>query len=407
MIKPDMPTQTNSPQQIIVVGGGFAGVKTALKLAHRPKLTITLISDSANFAYYPQLYHAATGGSRAEASIPLTELFAGTNVKLVTAKVETLDPAARTVTTSDKQTFGFDKLVLALGSVTNYFGIKGLEEFAYNIKTIDGAEKFKQHLHQQLITERRPDVNYVVVGAGPTGVELSGALAEYLRRITRQHGVDTNFRIDLVEASPRILPRSSARTAAKAQRRLEKLGINIMTDATVQAETAEALELKGQSIASRTVVWTAGVANNPFYKANAAAFQLSERGKVVVNDHLEASPGIYVIGDNADTKFGGLAQTAVADGVFVAADISRQLHNAPRPVYRQLPPFPVIPVGDRWAAATIGPFEFYAYPGWILRRLGDLVAYRDIETLGKALRVWRLDGRREDNCPVCGQSAKA
>ena len=401
-----MATPEHPHHQIVIVGGGFGGVKAALKLSSLANVHVTLISQNADFAYYPQLYHAATGGSRAEASIPLAELFSRAKVELITATARTIDPAGKTITTAD-QTFAYDELILALGSVTNYFGIGGLEEFAYNIKTIDGAERFKQHLHQQLVAERRPDVNYVVVGAGPTGVELSGALAEYLNRITRKHGVQTNFRIDLVEGGPRVLPRSSARTAAKVHHRLERLGVNIMTGAVVQAATAEGLELKGQSIASRTVVWTAGVANNPFYKANMAAFKLSDHGKVIVSDHLEASDHVYVIGDNADTKFGGLAQTAVGDAVFAAHDIERKLAGQSRPAYHQTAPFPVIPIGDRWAAATIGPLEFYGYPGWILRRLGDLVAYKDIESLSGALKVWHLDGKREDDCPICGQPAAA
>jgi NADH dehydrogenase len=247
-------------------------------------------------------------------------------------------------------------------------------------------------------------VNYVVVGAGPTGVELSGALSVYLRRILKQHGITANVRIDLVEAAPRILPKSSARTAAKVEARLRKLGINIMTGAVVEAETAGNLQLRGQSIASRTVVWTAGVANSPFYKANSEVFRITEQGKVSVNDHLEAAPHIYVIGDNADTLHGGLAQTAVGDATFVAGDLARKYAGKKRPSYHQAVPFPVVPIGDRWAAATVGPFEVYGFVGWILRRLGDLVAYSDIEALPGALSVWRLDGRREDDCPVCRQA---
>ena len=389
---------------MVVVGGGFGGVKAALALSRVPNVHVTLVSQTTDFAYYPQLYHAATGGSRAEASIPLAELFYGAKVEVVIGTVTTLDTAGRRVVTDDNQSLEYDELILALGTITNYFGIAGLEQFAYSIKTIEGAERFKQHLHQQLVAERRPDVNYVVVGAGPTGVELSGALAEYLHQILTKHHIQTNFRIDLVEAGPRILPRSSARTAAKTERRLKHLGVNIMTGAVVQAETAEGLQLKGQNIASRTVVWTAGVANNPFYKANSGVVPLSEHGKAVVDDHMRSSENVYVIGDNADTKYSGLAQTAVADAVYVARDISRKISGQSRPAYHQSAPFPVIPVGDRWAAATVGPLEFFGFTGWILRRLGDLVAYVDIETLPRALKVWRLDGKREDDCPVCGQT---
>ena len=407
MIKPDMASIPTTHPKILVVGGGFGGVKTALELSRLGGAQVTLISATPVFAYYPQLYHAATGGSRAEASILLSELFTGHPVEFVQATVTGLDASARVVTTSTNQTFSYDELVLALGAITNYFGIAGLEQYSYNIKTIDGAEKFKQHLHKQLVDERRPDVNYVVVGAGPTGCELAGALGQYLRGIVKRHGLEANYRIDLVEASPRILPRSSERTARKVARRLEKLGVSIMTGAVVEAETADGLQLKGQSLASRTVVWTAGVANNPFYKANAGLFTIAKNGRIVVDAHLEARPHVYVIGDNADTPHSGLAETAVNDAKYVAADIRRKLRSRPRPDYRQPTPTPVLPIGDRWAAATLGPVEVYGYAGWILRRLGDLVAYHSIESFPAALAVWHMDGRREDDCPVCNSPARA
>src|SRR5262249_39977857 len=145
------------------------------------------------------------------------------------------------------------------------------------------AERFKQHLHRQLVEEHKPDLNYVVVGGGPTGIELAGALAGYLHRICRLHGLDhPSYRIEVVEAAPRLLPRLPESFADRIHHQLKQLGVHIMTGATVQAETATALQLQGQSLKSKTVVWTAGVANNPFFKDNAAHFNLAKNGKVEV-----------------------------------------------------------------------------------------------------------------------------
>jgi NADH dehydrogenase len=153
---------------------------------------------------------------------------------------------------------------LALGNITNYFGIQGLPEYSYNIKTIEGAERFKAHLHSQLVEEKRPDVNYVIVGGGPTGVELAGALGSYLHRIVQLHHIaKLDYGIELVEVNPRLLPRLPESFSAKVQQRLEALGVKVITGEAVQGETASELMLKGEKISTKTVVWTAGMANNP------------------------------------------------------------------------------------------------------------------------------------------------
>jgi NADH dehydrogenase len=318
----------------------------------------------------------------------------------------TLDPDHSAVVTASGTQYPYDELVLALGSVTNYFGIQGLEEFSYNIKSITGAERFKQHLHRQLVEDKKTDLNYVVVGGGPTGVELAGALGDYLRRITKLHGLDhPQYHIDLVEAAPRLLPRSPEDVSARVQKQLESLGVTVMTAQTVQAETADALQLGGQSLATKTVVWTAGVSNNPFFKSNAALFTLAKNGKVEVDEHLQGRPHTYVIGDNAATQYTGLAQTALFDADFATADILRVHHNHPRRAYKPKAPISVIPAGDHWAVAVWGSVKLYGLPGFVLRSLADLVGYADIESWPKAVMLWLQDSRREDDCPICQPQA--
>lgn len=393
---------TRQPHRVVIAGGGFGGLRTALRLAHRPEVAVTLISQTGNFSYYPQLYHAATGGVRAEAALPLAGLLAGTGVELVEDTVAQLDPEEKVLTGLSGRHYGYDELVLGLGSVTNYFGIPGLEEFSFNIKTIEGAEAFKHHLHEQLMRGHKPELHYVIVGGGPTGVELAGALGEYLRRIVRIHNVAApKYHIEIVEAAPRLLPRSSETVAARVQRRLERLDVVVKTGAVVEAETADTLRLKGESITSHTVVWTAGVSNNPFFRNNVDEFTLAKSSKVEVDEHLEARPHVYVIGDNANTTYSGLAQTALADGAFVARDILAKVHHRPRPAYRPKLPVSVIPVGNGWAAVQWGKLELFGYLGWVLRRLADLVGYHDLESWPRALGSWLQDGRREDNCPTC------
>jgi NADH dehydrogenase len=396
--------------RVVIAGGGFAGVRAARKLSRHPGLDVTLLSATDSFAYYPQLYHAATGGSRSESSLPYADLFAHLPVRLVKDTVTGFDPVHKAVT-SQTASYPYDHLILALGSVTNYFGIQGLPEFSYDIKTISGAERFKAHLHKELIEDKKPDLNYVVVGAGPTGVELAAALGDYLRYITHKHGMSKpKYRIDLVEAAPRILPHSPQTVSDKVAQQLRQLGVTVMTGQTVKAETAGALKLGGETLKTKTVVWTAGVANNPFFTANAKYFKIAKNHKVVVSEHLQTHPQVYVLGDNADTEFSGMAQTAIADADFAAEDIMRILARRPRPVYRTKRPASVIPVGEYWASADWGLLRLYGLAGWGLRRAADLIGYADVESWPGALRVWLQDTRREDNCPICGSavpSAKA
>ncbi|GAC1371045.1 MAG: NAD(P)/FAD-dependent oxidoreductase [Candidatus Saccharimonadales bacterium] len=398
----DTPTKP----KILVVGGGFGGVRDASKLSRHKNLDVTLISNLDTFAYYPQFYHSATGGSRSESSLPLTDVLKGTGVKLVKDVIVKIDPDAKTVTSIDGvTTYRYDQLVMALGCVTNYFGIKGLPEYSYGVKSIFEAERFKQHLHAQLLADHKPDLNYVIVGGGPTGVELAASLDKYLERITKLHGIDYDgASVTLVEAAPRLLPRSSERASAAVQKRLESLGVKVLTSATVKAETADQLELDGQSLASHTVVWTAGTAVNPFYYANGEHFQLAKGGRVMVSNHLEAKQGIYVIGDNAATPYSGLAQTAINDADYVALDIARVYADRPRPAYVPIPPISVIPVGERWAVAEWKGHVMYGIFGAFLRRIADLVGYADIERWPQAVKVWLDDRKVEDGCPVCGQA---
>jgi NADH dehydrogenase len=407
MIISEMNTTSQRKPKVIIVGGGFGGVRAARRLSRHGELDVTLISAGDSFAYYPQLYHAATGGVRSESSIPLAELLGGQPVAIINDTVTQLNADARVITGASGKTYPYDHLILALGSVTNYFGIQGLKEFSYDIKSITGAERFKKHLHDELL-DKVADINYVVIGGGPTGVELAAGLVGYMRRITRLHGLaHPAYNIELIEAAPRILPRSPEAFSARTQRRLEQLGIKVMTGTAVQGETADALQLKGQSLTTRTVVWTAGVSTAPFYKANAALFVLAKNGKVEVNEHLEGRPGVYVIGDNAATQYSGMAQTAIYDADFVAGDLLAVVHNRPRTAYRPKPPISVIPVGDNWAGVQWGNVLMYGLIGGILRRLADLVAYADLESWPRAVRVWLKDFGHEDNCNICQPGAPA
>ena len=387
-------------EKVLIVGGGLGGVKAAPELAGDEHVDVTLLSDRSDFRYYPTLYHAVTGGRRANSTIALTELFKNKSVTVVKGRAVTLDRKAKTVTTEDGKVLEFNTLILALGVVTNYFGIKGLDTFSFGIKSIDEAERLKAHLHQQLTDDHRPDLNYVIVGAGPTGIELSGALPHYLLQIMRNHDIrGRKVHIDLIEAAPRLLPRMPRDTSRMVKRQLKRLGVKLYVGQAVQAETVDDLMVNGKPIRSHTVIWTAGVTNHPFFKDN--AFALTTKGKVSVDAYLQAEDGIFVIGDNANTPYSGMAQTAIHDGVFVAKNISRKVAGKQFKSYSVKQPITVIPVGNGWAAVLWGKLRLYGWLGWILRELGDLAGFHDYEPWPKATEQWLTELGSEESCPVC------
>ncbi len=385
--------------KIVIVGGGFGGVKAALMLAKDDRMAVTLVSDKANFRYYPSLYHTATGGTARNSSIPLKNLLPE-NVQFIEQAVVSLDKKAKQIITGDGQKIDYDSLVLALGVVTNYFGIAGLKDYSYSIKSSEEVARFKAHLHKQIQDDHKPDLNYVIVGAGPTGIELAGALPEYLRHIMKTHGIARKaLHIDLVEAAPRLLPRMPSDTSRAVLKRLKKLGVKLYLGQTVQGETADELTINGKPIRSHTVVWTAGVSNHPFFKEN--NFTINGRGKVMTDVYLQAEDNIYVIGDNANTPYSGLAQTALYDGLFVAHNLRRQLSGKSLRSYRPKQPITVIPAGKNWAVVNYGQFRFYGRLGWLLREAADLLAFHDYEPWWKAGRQWLTEFEDQDSCPVC------
>lgn len=387
--------------KIVAVGGGFAGVKAALELSKDDKCDVTLVSDHSHFRYYPTLYQAATGGKRPGSRIRLSNMLADTPVTFVRATATKLDRAKKLLVTKDGQKFPYDKILLALGSVTNYFGIKGLREFSFGIKSTEEAEEFKHHLHTQFIENGCPDLNYVIVGAGPTGIELAGALPGYLKEIMKRHQVaECKLNITIVEAAPHLLPRSPRKISEAVLKRLNKLGVKVMLGQAVEGQTAGTLMVDGKPLQSHTVIWTAGVSNNPFFKEN--GFKLTERGKVEVDEHLQAEPDVYVLGDNANTLFSGMAQTALVDGAFVAGNIKRELRGEMPEPYAPKQPITVIPVGPRWASVEWGKHCFTGLTGWVLRILADFRAFNDLETWTRASQQWLTTMSDEDmNCPNC------
>jgi NADH dehydrogenase len=384
---------------ITIVGGGFGGVKAALELAKDKTNKITLISDKPDFQYYPALYGTATGHSHAQSWVPLGKIFAGKdNIRVILDEIVKINPKKHVLTSAAGASYSYKTVIMALGTVTTYFGIEGLDTYAYGIKSAAEIKKLKHHLYSQLSEQGSMDSNYVIVGAGPTGVELAAALGSYLERLCRHYGVThSNINISLIEAAPRVLPKMSEKTSAKVAARLEKLGVNVQAGQAVQSATADNLVVNGKPIKSQTVIWTSGVANHPFYKENEGHFTLAPNGRVVVDSHMRAADDVYVIGDNAATQYTGLAQTALHDALFVAKNIARAKKNRSSIEYKAVMPPVVVPVGENWAVFEWHKLRLRGWVASVIRRMADLIGYSDILPIGLSLGAWSAQQVLEDD----------
>ncbi|CAN5659104.1 NAD(P)/FAD-dependent oxidoreductase [soil metagenome] len=397
---------SKNKHRVVIAGGGYGGIKAALELCEDPRFHITLISDHPDFRVYASLYRTATGGPRSIASIPLTEIFENRAVNIVYDKIANLDRQTRTINTAGGREFSYEALLVCIGVQTNYFGIKGLAEYSYGIKTPADAEELKRHLHSQMTEEGHPDLNYAVVGGGPTGVELAGALPDYLHHVAELHGMPKRkIHVDLIEAAPRLLPNMPKDISSMVAMHLRKIGVKIYLRTCVQAQTADALMINNKPLRSHTVIWTAGVANNSFFEDQ--GFQLAKSGKVRVDQFLQAEKAVYVLGDNADTPYSGMAQTALYDGEYVAHNLMRLANSENPKPYVAKKPIYVMPAGPGWAAVLWGKIRIYGRLGWALRRLADLVAYSDYEPRQMALKRFLAESSSEESCLVCRNKEEA
>lgn len=390
-------------KKVLIAGGGFGGIVAARQLAKNQGLEVTLITDSEFFRYCPSLYRVVTGYLRRQAIMHIRDLVPD-NIEVVVDKVTLIDRALRTLRTESGKTHQYDYVILSLGVVTSYFGISGLEQYSYGIKSIEDINKLHEHLHGQITSSGELDKNYIVVGGGPTGVELSAGLSAYLRTIAKKHRIKRHkVNIELIEAAPRILPSMHPTISKKATKRLRKLKVKVSVDSKVEGETASSLVVSGRSIPTQTVIWTAGVANHPFYKNNEDQFELSKRGKVVVNEHLQVDKHVFVIGDNAETTYSGMAQTAVHQGHYAAHALSLMAVDITPKAYAPKTPAYVVPVGRNWAVMQWGLIKTGGMMAGMMRRFADLIGYADVMSWSKAVSLWTRTDDIQETCPKCSR----
>src|SRR5438128_7275655 len=296
---------------VVVLGAGFGGLTFCQTFDH-PDTRITLVDRQNHHLFQPLLYQVATAGlSAPEIAQPIRSILADRPrvTVLLDSVVDFNLPKKKVVL--EKNTLSYDYLVLALGGVTSYFGHPEWEQFAPGLKSLDDALRIRRRIllafenaeNAADVSEHDRLMTIVVVGGGPTGVELAGAFAELARRVLKSdfRRIDpTQARIVLIEAGPRVLAHLPPKLSASAQRQLEKLGVEVRTGAKVKNIAQGRVELEnGQVIEAENIIWGAGVSASPL--TNKLGVELDRAGRVKVNPDLSLAghPEVFAIGDMA------------------------------------------------------------------------------------------------------------
>ena len=382
-----------SPHRVVILGGGFGGMLTAQKLKRAP-VEITLI-DRRNFhLFQPLLYQVATGSlSPGEIAAPLRGVLSRQkNTQVLMGEATDLDPVSRRVMLRDGAVFEYDTLVVATGSQSSYYGHDSWRAWAPSLKSVEEATAIRHKIFYAFERAERsatPEetqawLTFVIVGAGATGIELAGALAEIARETLRhdfRHINPTSARIILMEGGPRILPAFPEDLSAKAEKLLVRLGVEVVknifaTDIDAEGVTYK-LEDSHKRFAAKTVLWAGGVTTTEFGKKLAERTQAKtdRSGRISVNPDLSISnyTDIFIVGDQAlaaseDGKpLPGVAQVAMQGGAYVARTIRARVEGKepPRP-FHYLNKGDMAVIGRAAAVANIFGLHLSGLPAWLV-----------------------------------------
>jgi NADH dehydrogenase len=376
------PVPRSGIPHVVIVGGGFGGLNAARALARRP-VRVTLLDRRNYHLFQPLLYQVASAAlSPADIATPLRSILRkAANVSVLLAETETVDLTNRRLVL-DQGELGYDALILAAGSGHSYFGHDDWELLAPGLKTLEDALEIRRRVLLAFeAAEREPDgaerralLTFVIVGAGPTGVELAGALAEIAREtIARDfRAIDPRqAHIILLEGGPRILPSFPETLSKRAEMALSKLGVEVRTGSTVTRITPDAVWVGGEQIRSRAVLWAAGVAAAPLARSLGAP--LDRAGRVLVEPDLSipGHPEAFVIGDLAafihqtGQPLPGLAPVAIQQGRAVAGNVWRRLRGEPTRPFHYFDKGSMAAIGRAKAVAVMGRLRLWGFPAWL------------------------------------------
>jgi NADH:ubiquinone reductase (H+-translocating) len=393
-----MQQQAAGPERprVVIVGGGFGGLGAARALGGAP-VDVTLVDRTNYHLFQPLLYQVAMAGlSPADIASPIRSIvWKQHNTRVLMAEVEDFDLAGRRVRLRDGE-LPYDLLIVAAGAETSYFGHDDWARFSLGMKDLDDALRIRQRVLLAMeLAEREPDpelrrrlLTFVVIGGGPTGVELAGSLAELARFIlARDFRVarEESARVLLLEAGPRILPMFPEKLSASAASQLSRLGVDVLTGRPVTLIDEDGVLIGDERLAAFVVLWAAGV--RPARLAQKLGTPLARDGRVLVEPDLSlpGHPEVFVIGDMASVmqdgaQLPGLAPVAMQQGRHAGEAILRRLRGREPKPFRYRDKGQMATIGRSAAVAMMGSLRLsglLAWLGWLLVHIVYLIGFRN------------------------------
>ncbi len=376
-----LPIEDGRPR-VVVLGSGFAGLK-AVRTLRRAKVHVTVIDRSNHHLFQPLLYQVATAAlNPADIASPIRRIFRGyKNVDVLLAEAESIDvPNKRVIL--DEGEISYDFLILGTGVGHSYFGHDDWQRFAPGLKSIDDALEIRRRVlsafeaaeREPVESQRQAWLTFVIIGAGPTGVELAGTLAEVARKTLARdfRRIDPRqARILLLEGTKHVLPSYDESLSESARRQLEALGVEVQTNTLAKGIDASGVDLDEGRIEAHTVIWAAGLAASPLSKSLGAELDRSGRVKVDPELSILGRDDVYVVGDlmafeQDGQPVPGVAPAAIQAGHHAAKNILRTLQQKPRKPFHYVDKGMLATIGRASAVANLRGWKFSGVPAWLL-----------------------------------------
>lgn len=399
---------------IVIVGAGFGGVSVAQglkKFVKKGEIDLTIISKSNSFLFTPLLHEVATGGlDPMSVNESLREIFAGYGIQILQSNVEKIDLVRKAVITRDIEEIKYDILVVATGATTNYFGIPGGEDYSITLKSIADAilirEKvitaFEQAELEQDEVKRKHILSFVVIGGGPTGVELVTEIAEFAFAIEKKYYRNSSqsfaASVTLIHAAHELLPFLPSHLRKITEQRIKNLNINLRLDSSVNFLWEDTIGFTdGSTMRSGLTIWTAGV--KPSLPEFIGAMPMDNNGRVIVNNDLTVAgiEDVFVLGDIAYAKdenqkvYSMLAQVASAEGQCVAKNIIAKINGQPLESFNYKLKGYLVSLGQWYAVAFLFGISFHGRFAWWLWRTVYLFKFASWEKRIRIAFDWTIN----------------
>ena len=392
-----MANPSKSTPRVVIIGAGFGGLNAARGLA-ASHAQVIIVDRRNHHTFQPLLYQVATGGlSPGEIAAPIRSVFRGDkNVISLLEEVQGFDLVRRIVHTAE-QDLAYDYLIVAAGATHAYFGHDEWEPFAPGLKTIEDALEIRRRVlltfelaeRQAAMGAENEPLNFIVVGGGPTGVELAGTLAEIARHVLSHEfrNIDpSRARVILLEGGPRVLPAYPEDLSRSAEQQLRRLGVDVRTSTMVTQVEAGAVRAGEMRIVAPVILWAAGVAASPLGKQ--LGVPIDRAGRVLVHPDLSipGHPDVFVIGDLASLKdeqgkpLPGVAPVAIQQGKYVARTIQKDLAGRPRVNFHYWDKGSLATIGRAAGIAQFGKIHisgFIAWLSWLFIHIFFLIGFRN------------------------------